>query len=87
MTALALAQLGPVHKTPGNFNNEVGLPLTLLQTPSTAAAMVLELGMSAAGEIDRLQALCTPDVRLITNVGPAHVENFPDGIQVSWRRA
>mmetsp|Transcript_12397 Transcript_12397/g.40834 ORF Transcript_12397/g.40834 Transcript_12397/m.40834 type:complete len:475 (-) Transcript_12397:1315-2739(-) len=74
MTALALSPLGPVHSTSGNFNNHIGLPLTLLRTPASAAACVLELGMSAPGEIAALAELCSPTVRVVTNVGAAHLD-------------
>jgi len=63
---------GPVHATDGNFNNHVGLPLTLLAMPPEARVLVLEMGMSAPGEIERLQEIARPTVRLITNVSLAH---------------
>lgn len=62
-----------VHATAGNLNNHVGLPLTLLQTPASANLLVLELGMSAPGEIQALAAICCPTVRVITEVAAAHV--------------
>jgi UDP-N-acetylmuramoyl-tripeptide--D-alanyl-D-alanine ligase len=74
MAALAVESLGPVHQTEGNLNNLVGLPLTILHAPVDAAVWVLELGMNRFGEIHRLQEICRPTVRLITNVGPAHLE-------------
>ncbi|CAM6092906.1 unnamed protein product [Calypogeia fissa] len=76
MTALALESLGPIHQTEGNFNNLVGLPLTLLKLPSTSSACVLEMGMSHAGEILLLTEIAVPTVRVLLNVGPAHMENF-----------
>ncbi len=74
LTALALSRLGPIHQTSGNLNNHIGLPLTLLAAPANAAAWVVELGMNHAGEIDLLQDISRPTVRLITNVGAAHTE-------------
>lgn len=74
MVASCLQALGRVHATGGNLNNHVGLPLTLLATPPDADALVLELGMNHLGEIAALAAICKPVVRLITNVGAAHVE-------------
>ena len=77
MVADVLRALGTVHHTQGNLNNHVGVPLTLLayapgSTP--AASMVLEMGMNHLGEIAVLQDIGAPTVRLITNVGAAHVE-------------
>ncbi|MEN9787427.1 MAG: hypothetical protein RLZZ299_2691 [Pseudomonadota bacterium] len=74
MVAELLAALGPVHATRGNLNNHVGVPLTLLAYTPPAASMVLEMGMNHRGEIAVLQDIGRPTVRLVTNVGPAHVE-------------
>lgn len=65
-----------LHHTRGNLNNHIGLPLTLLDRPLDATLMVLELGMNAPGEIDLLQRICRPTVRLITNVAAAHLEGL-----------
>src|SRR5262249_62047176 len=70
MTAALLAPLGPVLKTEGNLNNQYGLPLTLLRLDSRHRAAVLELGMSAPGEIRALTALAEPDVAVITRIAP-----------------
>lgn len=67
---------GRVLKTAGNENNLVGVPLTLLRLRGDEAVAVLELGMNAFGEIARLTAIAAPDVGLITNVGPAHLEGL-----------
>lgn len=74
MVADVLAPLGHVHATEGNLNNHIGVPLTLLATPPEVDALVLEMGMSAPQEIALLQDIGAPTVRLITNVGIAHVE-------------
>jgi len=60
--------------TAGNFNNLIGLPLTLGRLTRETRIAVLEMGMSAAGEIARLTSIAEPDVALITSVGPAHLE-------------
>lgn len=74
LVAWAINSLGPVHQTAGNFNNHIGLPLTITNAPQDTTAWVLEMGMNALGEIDLLQDICKPTVRLITNIGAAHVE-------------
>jgi UDP-N-acetylmuramoyl-tripeptide--D-alanyl-D-alanine ligase len=76
LIACALSPLGRIHQTPGNLNNHIGLPLTLLQAPVDASAWVLELGMNHAGEISLLADICRPTIRLITNVGAAHLEGL-----------
>jgi UDP-N-acetylmuramoyl-tripeptide--D-alanyl-D-alanine ligase len=74
MTAELLAARGPVLKTEGNLNNQYGLPLTLLRLTDEHAAAVVELGMSAAGEIRALSAVAEPDVATITRIAPVHLE-------------
>ena len=63
-------------KTEGNFNNELGLPLTILRLKKTHEAAVLEMGMSEFGEIDYLADIARPDVSIITNIGMSHIENL-----------
>jgi UDP-N-acetylmuramoyl-tripeptide--D-alanyl-D-alanine ligase len=77
MTASLLGVRGSVLKTEGNLNNQYGLPLTLLRLEADHAFAVLELGMSAPGELRVLSGIAEPDVAVITNVGPAHLEFFP----------
>ena len=74
MVVDVLASLGKVHHTHGNLNNHIGVPLTLVATPLDADALVLEMGMNHPGEIMLLQDIGSPTVRLVTNVGAAHVE-------------
>jgi len=76
MIGLAIEPLGTIHQTRGNFNNHIGLPLTLLSMPRDADALVLEMGMNHAGEISLLQEIGKPTVRIITNVGVAHLEGL-----------
>jgi len=76
MLAGILAQTGPGLKTEGNLNNLIGLPLTLLRLTGRERWAVLELGMSAFGEIDRLAEIAGPDVGIITNAFPAHLETL-----------
>ncbi len=76
MVAAVLGNRYKVLKTEGNFNNDIGLPLTVLRLDHTHEICVLEMGMDHAGEIDYLSELVEPDVALITNIGDAHVENL-----------
>jgi UDP-N-acetylmuramoyl-tripeptide--D-alanyl-D-alanine ligase len=76
MLARILTQTGPGLKTEGNLNNLIGLPLTLLRLTGRERWVVLELGMSAFGEIDRLAEIADPDVGIITNAFPAHLETL-----------
>lgn len=76
MIAAVLGEHYKVLKTEGNFNNEVGLPLTLLRLNNTHEICVLEMGMDHFGEIDYLSGIVEPDVGVITNIGDAHIENL-----------
>ncbi|MBR6515214.1 MAG: UDP-N-acetylmuramoyl-tripeptide--D-alanyl-D-alanine ligase [Clostridia bacterium] len=71
-----LASKYKTHKTDGNFNNEIGMPITILRMPCDTEALVLEMGMSFKGEISRLSKIAEPDIAVITNIGSSHIENF-----------
>jgi UDP-N-acetylmuramoyl-tripeptide--D-alanyl-D-alanine ligase len=74
--AALVAKRCPVLRSAGNLNNEFGLPLTLLRLEPAHEAAVVELGMSARGEIARLAAVAEPEIGVVTNVAPAHLEFF-----------
>lgn len=78
MTAAALSGVCRVHRTPGNRNSQVGLPLSMFEAPEDAEVWVLELGASEPGEIARLTLIAAPDDAVVTTVGPAHLEFFAD---------
>lgn len=82
MIASVLGEKYHVLKTEGNFNNEIGLPLTLLCIREEHEAAVVEMGISDFGEMHRLAAMAKPDVCVITNIGICHLENLKtrDGI-------
>jgi UDP-N-acetylmuramoyl-tripeptide--D-alanyl-D-alanine ligase len=63
-----------VQASPENYNTEIGLPLAVLAAPEETEVLVLEMGMRGPGQIAELCAIATPDVGVITNVGPVHVE-------------
>jgi UDP-N-acetylmuramoyl-tripeptide--D-alanyl-D-alanine ligase len=72
LTAAALTPGYTLHASPGSYNNEAGVPLTLLSAPSSIEAVVLEMGARAHGDIAALCAVARPTVGIITNIGLAH---------------
>ncbi|WP_108671712.1 UDP-N-acetylmuramoyl-tripeptide--D-alanyl-D-alanine ligase [Peribacillus acanthi] len=73
ITAALLSTQYRVHKTNGNFNNHIGMPLTILSMPTDVEVVVLEMGMSGRGEIELLSTLAQPDLAIITNIGESHL--------------
>jgi UDP-N-acetylmuramoyl-tripeptide--D-alanyl-D-alanine ligase len=78
MIAATLAPAFRVLKNPLNLNNLIGLPLTLLELEESHEAAVVEMGMNAFGEIQRLTRIASPTVGVLTNVYPAHTEGVGD---------
>ncbi|MGY1691829.1 UDP-N-acetylmuramoyl-tripeptide--D-alanyl-D-alanine ligase [Geodermatophilus sp. SYSU D01105] len=77
-----LATAGPTVSPPGSYNNDIGLPLTVLDADETTRSLVLEMGSRGPGHIARLCRVARPDVGVVLNVGSAHLGEFgsPEGI-------
>ncbi len=76
LVSAVLSSHYPTHFTRGNFNNHIGLPLTLLSMPLNTEVAVIEMGANHQGEIDMLCNIAEPTHGLITNIGKAHLEGF-----------
>lgn len=78
MLAAILSQCGRTLATSGNFNNDLGMPLTLLRIGKEHEYAVLEMGANHFGEVEYMTHIARPDVALVNNAGPAHLEGFGD---------
>ncbi len=78
MIASVLSQKYKVHKTAGNLNNELGVPLTLFGMDDTTEVAVVEMGISDFGEMSRISQMVQPTVEVITVIGDCHLENLGD---------
>ncbi|WP_122646275.1 UDP-N-acetylmuramoyl-tripeptide--D-alanyl-D-alanine ligase [Enterococcus mediterraneensis] len=76
MTESVLSQKFKTYKTQGNYNNDIGLPYTVFQTPEDCEMLILEMGMDRFNEIRELTTLAQPDAAAITLIGEAHIENL-----------
>lgn len=76
MTAAVLSRKYSVHATSGNLNNHIGVPLTILSMPEGTEVLVTEMGANHKGEIAGLCAIARPDIGVVTNIGPGHLEFF-----------
>ena len=76
-----------VFRTPGNYNNTLGIPLALYHLDGSHEVAVLEMGMSSPGEIAALCQAAPPDVAVVTNVGTVHLEYFPDQAALARAKA
>lgn len=85
--AAILAEAGPVCSTPGNLNNHIGVPLTILSARREDHFGVFEMGMNHPGEIAPLARMARPDHGIITNIGTAHIEFFPDRAGIAQEKA
>lgn len=78
MLYAVLSQKFKTHKTQGNLNNELGVPLTLLSMPEDTEAAVIEMGISDFGEMTRLSEMVQPTICVLTIIGECHLENLGD---------
>lgn len=76
MLYAALSEKYNTIKTPNNFNNEIGVPITVLMQEAEHEAAVTETGMNHFGELERLSGIVKPDAAVITNIGMSHIENL-----------
>ncbi len=76
LTASVLSEKYKTYKTQGNYNNNIGLPYTILHMPQDTEKIVLEMGMDHANEITELSLIAQPKVAAITMIGEAHIENL-----------
>lgn len=74
LTASVVSNSFRTHFTKGNFNNHIGLPLTILSMPQDTEVLIVEMGMSNFGEIELLSSIARPDYAIITNIGESHIE-------------
>jgi UDP-N-acetylmuramoyl-tripeptide--D-alanyl-D-alanine ligase len=76
LTAAILSRVAPTYANPGNRNNEIGMPLALIDQPEDARFAIYEMGAGQPGDIDHLAAIARPQVTLVNNIGPAHLERM-----------
>lgn len=76
MVAATVSEKYRTHKTDGNFNNEIGVPITVLSMPADTEVAVIEMGMDREGDISLLSRMIEPDIAIITMIGESHIEYF-----------
>lgn len=76
MIECVLSEEYKVEKTEGNYNNELGMPLTILKTSEETEVLILEMGMDKVGDIHYLSSIANPDIAIITSVGESHLEKL-----------
>ncbi|QOW21562.1 UDP-N-acetylmuramoyl-tripeptide--D-alanyl-D-alanine ligase [Novilysobacter avium] len=87
MLLAILERVAPAYANPGNFNNEIGLPLSVLAAPEDARFSVYEMGAGKPGDIAYLAAIARPDVVLVNNIAPAHLERMGSLLGVADTKA
>lgn len=73
---ILLSKKHVTHASKDNFNNEIGLPISILSAPPNSEILLMEMGMNHSGEISRLSKCLRPNIALITNIGTAHIGNL-----------
>ena len=86
-TGKVLSEKVNTYVNPGNFNNEVGMPLSLVNMPLNTKVCILELGMNRRGEIKKLTKISSPTISVITNIGLAHIGNFEKPKDIAKEKA
>ena len=86
-TGKVLSEKVNTYVNPGNFNNEVGMPLSLVNMPLNTKVCILELGMNRRGEIKKLAKISSPTISVITNIGLAHIGNFEKPKDIAKEKA
>ncbi len=86
-TGKVLTEKIKTYVNPGNFNNEIGMPLSLVNMPIDTKICVLELGMNRKGEIKKLTKISSPTISIITNIGLAHIGNFEQPKDIAKEKA
>ena len=76
-----------VYSNSGNFNNLIGMPITLVNIPKNTELCILELGMNTYGEINELAKIAKPDIAIITNIGNAHIGNFKNRFEIAKEKS
>ena len=76
-----------VYSNPGNFNNHIGMPLSLVNIPQKSEICILELGMNSYGEIKKLAKIAKPHIAIITNIGNAHIGNFSNALEIAREKS
>lgn len=82
-----LSKFGATHASSGNFNNHIGLPITLANLPEDAEFIITEMGMNHAGEIATLSALATPHIAAITRIADSHIGHFSSLEEIAYAKA
>jgi UDP-N-acetylmuramoyl-tripeptide--D-alanyl-D-alanine ligase len=87
MLGLAFSSLEKTHLNHGNYNNHIGLPLSIANLPVDAKFAIFEMGMNHLNEISHLTKICRPDIAIITNVGPVHIEFFANEQEIALAKS
>ena len=86
-TGKVLKERVNTYINPGNYNNEIGMPLSLVNMPTKTEICILELGMNRKGEIKKLTKIALPTISIVTNVGLAHIGNFNEPKDIAKEKA